>query len=141
MNDNLHITMRQRPRRTGKTTELKLKILEEYHRKEFDNIFILTPFTVIRDEYARWLRNLRLANVYYIFQGMYSFEYITKNWDIEKILVIIDEPYIMDKGKQADIIRYLEELSCRMEVYVYGLGTKVEEKKSIEFRDFLEDSE
>jgi len=138
----MNIKMRNLPRLSGKTTTLRLLALEEMHKGDYDRICIIGHSKNSEDIFLKWLMELK-CQFNNIVVGMYVLgdrtKYMGKSKENHKTLVLIDEPFIMEKSRQAQILMQLENLSVYTDIDVVGLGTLPEVQKSLEFKDYLND--
>ena len=107
------------PRCSGKTTRLKLYAHENAQR--FDDICIIGhnhSSTHGLVAYARThisaLKHKRVYNSVDTMRGL------TRS----KILIIIDEPFLMEDEQQSGILTMLGRLELRNTIEVYGIGTR-----------------
>lgn len=115
-----YIGMVQVPRQTGKTTQL-LKKFDMYYSKG-DEVFIIT----FSENEAKRLRQQTTLNHQEGIQriigaNMFS-RWIRGHTQFGKdVILLIDEPFLIDKDIQDALIQELER--SRIEFYVIGLGT------------------
>lgn len=107
------------PRCSGKTTRLKLYAHENAQR--FDDICIMGHSHSSTDglvAYARtYISALKHQRVHNSIDTMRAIRQ-------SKILVLIDEPFLMEDEQQSRIIDMLEILELRNTIEVYGIGTR-----------------
>lgn len=130
------IIMKSRPRRTGKTEELKLLILEENYKYDkvvyihtsagCDRLYRyfsdLYQHDTITDSFFDKLCISNLSNFSIIFRGVSN----------KKILLVIDEPYLFPENKQIELLNEIE--SSRITFDIIGIGTLPDQRL---FRDFI----
>lgn len=110
----LDITMINRPRCTGKTSQLKLMLHE--HANTDCLISLLSYDLRSTEELRYYARQFNYRNARY---DIYKLRGI-KDKDI---LILIDEPFIIPKATQAEILNFLNHLAERNNVTVFGIGT------------------
>lgn len=115
----MKINLLDEPRCSGKTTRLKLYAHENAQR--FDDICIMGhshSSTHGLVAYARtYIGALKHQRVYNSVDAMRG---LTRS----KILILIDEPFLMDDEQQARILAMLEILELENTIEVYGIGTR-----------------
>lgn len=107
------------PRRTGKTTRLRLYAHENV--TSYDAICVLGHSDNSTRESLRYMENnLQISKEQRIYGSVDSLRGSINR----KILILIDEPFLMDFDKQATILNMLDILKLRNEIEVYGIGTR-----------------
>lgn len=122
----MEITMINRPRQTGKTTELKLMFHESMN--EYQHILVLGHSASSNKALERYCRNFD--------DTKHSLNEI-KHLNGANILVLIDEPFLIEKNNQQRIFDKLDELNGYNDITVWGIGTIPEYKAPI-FEQFVE---
>lgn len=113
----MNIEFKNRPRCTGKTTELKLYLHE--HCREYDKIVI------VGHNYTGASSFFRYAKYYCSYVISSSTCDNLRGTRQAKILVLIDEPFLISKERQSDILHNLGILKHKgCDITVFGIGTK-----------------
>lgn len=137
----MNIKMRNLPRTSGKTTTLRLLALEEMHKGVYDRICIIGHSKNSENIFLKWLMEVK-CQFNNIVIGMHVLEdrtkYMGKSKENHKTLVLIDEPFIMEKSRQAQILMQLENLSIHTDIDVVGIGTLEKTEKHLQFKDYLD---
>ena len=106
------IEMISRPRASGKTRDLKLYFHENYDKYEY--IVIVAHHAKQTDVFYRYVRPYdRKDKVRLCSRGLPR---------KSKVLVLIDEPFIMDIDRQNNIVTGLK--MCDLDYDIYGIGTE-----------------
>lgn len=134
------ISFDQRERRTGKTSELFLTSITA-SMDHYDTIMFVSISTNDKKRHNQYYRDLLLnGSITQRFFNKMEFKSYSELKDfshsgrrLDNILVLMDEPYMMETNLQADI---LEQFTmCRSDVTILGLGTLPVRRKT--FLDYL----
>jgi len=123
--------MINRPRASGKSVLLRLKFHELIAEKCYDVVIVKGHCK------GESLRLKRYCQKYHE-NVQLSIEKESLVC-MQEILVLIDEPFILDKNEQNHLITQLNELEKNIpcDIHIIGIGTLVEEKNDVTFKDFI----
>lgn len=117
--------MIEQPRATGKTQKLKLKFHEE--RMNYDMVIVMGHSN----------SSTMMLYRYCLEHCGYAEDRIPRGISNKKILVLIDEPFIMDKHKQSDMFYQMRILEGHGNTFdVWGIGTKQQISSPL-FEDYI----
>ena len=130
----MKIEIINRPRCSGKTTLLKLKLLERYSQNSY--VYICghdKRRTMELQAYAKEQVSHTIV-LYSLNQiGALLSEQQNRKW----LLVLIDEPFKMPRENQIELLSDLKELEIiGLTIDVFGIGTYEKEKEEL-FSDYI----
>ena len=124
--------IKERPRCTGKTIELKLRVLEDLVSSDayFYTQIIITPNQNMASHFINWRNNFVInTSDIEVCSTINTLRNILRGISGRKrIAVYIEEPFMLEYHKQAEIITELEDLGKRNNVVVFGIGTQKPEE-------------
>jgi len=122
----MKITMIERPRQSGKSTLLKLKVHESI--KEYDVIVVLghsvNSTAQFREYFRKYYNNIRFS--------LKSFEYAND----ARCLVLIDEPFLLPSNIQEEMYQILKKANQFNDITLWGIGSAKADNKPI-FEQFI----
>ena len=131
----MKINVIEKPRRSGKTTQIKLSVLEElcnskcYPRK----IVYISLNEQSEKQFMKWIREI-FFNTENIVIGLENLRNSLRCTSNQDYMIYIDEPFLIDERKQMEILDLIEQISKRNTVEVFATGT-IEVKRL--FKDYL----
>jgi len=123
----MKITMIERPRASGKTSLLKLKVHESIH--EYDVVVVL-------GNSSRSTRNLRDYFESFNYNIKFSLKAI-EHMDCKRCLIVIDEPFLIAPNVQEEMFQIFNKVSRSNDVELWGIGTVMAKEKPV-FEQFIE---
>ena len=124
-------SIKERPRCTGKTIELKLRVLEDFFSGEadFDRQIIITPNQNMMTHFYRWKDSFMVdTSAIVVCSTETALQDALRGIEGKRIAVYIEEPFMNAYHKQTAIIDTLDECGRRNNVFVFGIGTQEPEE-------------
>lgn len=122
----MKIEMIDRPRQTGKTSFLKLKVHES--AIDYDLVVVLCSNYRQTHELEQYFKKYNFKNVLFDVD-------IPLGFTGQKILILLDEPFSIDLEKQAKLIESFMIYSMSNTIKVWGIGTR--KKSAPKFEDYI----
>jgi hypothetical protein len=133
------ITMINSPRASGKTTVLKLRMIESYYHKcNTNEHFILLTSSGLN------LQRLQ-DEIQDSTQNKFCFEYLQLSQFLNHVrgtkgqhyYLFIDEPFLVSDSDQQKFLEFVQQDSSKNKYTIYGIGTKP--KIGLKFEDYIKD--
>lgn len=138
--EKMKIDMKNQQRRTGKTSKLRQRILEDMMKCNYNKYVIIVHNRNTMKEYKDWYLDFVIIdklNIFITYEPLDLENYLRGLTD-HCVGVYVDEPYIIPKDKQSQFLKVLDITDIRNSVNVYGIGTRVEQPEQT-FEDYLKD--
>lgn len=132
--------IKERPRCSGKTAELKLRFLEDALSEEYDFQVVIAHNQNYVNEFMKWGNDHKIYHHshYKICYNQETLDNCLRGVNNQKIAVYIDEPFIMSDFRQTHIIDTLSMSGERNNIDVFGIGTRPEYTPQT-FSDLIKD--
>lgn len=127
--------IKTQPRCSGKSSSLKLKALEEMHQDNYELICIIGHNKHVDEMNLRWLMSIgcQFDNIIIGFKLLID---RLKYCNFKKILILIDEPFLIEESAQKDILNFISKQADEIKIDVFGRGTI--EQELILFKDYID---